>query len=236
MTPPLKSSVFWVHYLPIGTTILAAIFAANLFRRYAYRRDSLHHLWWGIGISFYGFGTFFEGLITLFGNSIFLNKVWYISGAVLGGYPLAQGSVYLLHTRHFAHITSAITIPVVSLTSLFVIMSPVLPEFLELHRPSGAILAWRWIRWMTPFINIYSAFFLVGGAALSSWRYFKKGDPGHRALGSTFIAIGAILPGIGGSMAKVGIIEALYIGEFIGLILIWSGDALCRKTKQSGGA
>ncbi len=90
-----------------------------------------------------------------------------------------------------------------------------------MHRPSGAILAWRWIRWMTPFINVYSAFFLVGGAAVSSWRYVKRHDIGHRAFGSTLIAVGAILPGIGGSMAKAGIIEALYIGEFIGIILIW---------------
>ncbi len=229
---PLESPVIWVHYLPIATTVLAAIFSLNLFQRYANRKESLHHLWWGIGIAFYGLGTFFESIITLFGNSILLNKAWYISGAVLGGYPLAQGSVYLLHPRRFAHITSAITIPLVSLTSLFVIMSPVFPELLELHRPSGAILAWRWIRWITPFINVYSAFFLVGGAALSSWRYFKKADPGPRALGSTLIAVGAILPGIGGSMAKAGIIEALYVGEFIGLIFIWSGDFLCRRSKQ----
>lgn len=233
MRLPLESSVIWVHYLPIGTTVLAAIFAANLFRRYVHRKEGLHHLWWGIGIAFYGLGTFFEGLITLFGNSILLNKAWYISGAVLGGYPLAQGSVYLLHPRRFAYITSALTIPLVSLTSLFVIMSPVFPDLLELHRPSGAILAWKWIRWMTPFINVYSAFFLVGGAAVSSWRYFKRNDLGHRALGSTLIAVGAILPGIGGSMAKAGIIEALYVGEFIGLILIWSGDWLCRRTKQA---
>ncbi|MBI5746850.1 MAG: hypothetical protein HZA13_07595 [Nitrospirae bacterium] len=64
---------------------------------------------------------------------------------------------------------------------------------------------------------------------ISSWRYFKRNDPGHRALGSTLIAVGAILPGIGGTMAEAGIIEALYIGEFIGIILIWSGDSLCRR-------
>lgn len=38
-----------------------------------------------------------------------------------------------------------------------------------------------------------------------------------------FIAVGGILPGIGGTLAKTGVIEALYIGEFAGLILIWIG-------------
>ena len=37
------------------------------------------------------------------------------------------------------------------------------------------------------------------------------------------IAIGGILPGIGGTMAKMGYTEALYLGEFIGLLFIWAG-------------
>jgi sulfite exporter TauE/SafE len=34
---------------------------------------------------------------------------------------------------------------------------------------------------------------------------------------------GAILPGIGGSMARAGMVEGLYVGELAGLILIWLG-------------
>jgi hypothetical protein len=168
-------------------------------------------------------------MITLFGNTIFLNKTWYIAGAILGGFPLAQGSVYLLFSRRFANITSAITLPFLAIASLFVIISPVMPELLEPHRPSGAILAWSWVRLMTPVINLYAAFFLIGGAAISSWRYFHKQGYAHRALGNAFIAVGALLPGIGGAMAKGGIVEALYIGEFIGIILIWIGYSLCLK-------
>ena len=39
MRPP-ESIVIWVHYLPIATTILAAIFAVSLFGRYVHRKKA----------------------------------------------------------------------------------------------------------------------------------------------------------------------------------------------------
>ena len=96
---------------------------------------------------------------------------------------------------------------------------------MESHRPTGAILEWRWVRLMTPFINLYAAAFLVGGAFLSARRYAKSGDFPERVRGNILIAVGGILPGIGGSMAKGGLVEALYIGECVGLVFIWLGYA-----------
>ena len=57
---------------------------------------------------------------------------------------------------------------------------------------------------LTPFINFYAVFFLIGGAIRSAWRHYH--DKGHfyRAAGNALIAVGAILPGIGGSFAKAG--------------------------------
>ena len=37
------------------------------------------------------------------------------------------------------------------------------------------------------------------------------------------IAIGAILPGIGGTATRMGYTEVLYVTELIGLLLIWTG-------------
>ncbi|MGE5692910.1 MAG: hypothetical protein ACM3YF_03925, partial [Candidatus Zixiibacteriota bacterium] len=41
------------------------------------------------------------------------------------------------------------------------------------------------------------------------------------------IAVGAILPGIGGSFSRMGHTEVLYVTEFIGLLLIYRGYRLC---------
>ena len=50
------------------------------------------------------------------------------------------------------------------------------------------------------------------------------------------IAAGALLPGIGGVMAKAGVIEGLYVGELLGLILIWAGYACCVRPQAPGPA
>jgi hypothetical protein len=222
---PATTDAMPVHYLPIATTLISAVFSAILLRRYVVRRSGPHLLWWGWGIAVYGLGTAFEAAITLFGNSVFLTKGWYIAGALLGGYPLAQGSVYLLYPRRIAHLLSSVTVPFIAMASILVVLSPVVAGALEPHRPTGAILGWWWIRALTPFINIYAVVFLIGGAIFSAVKFAKRTDPGagYRAAGNALIAFGAILPGIGGSLAKTGLTEALYVGEFVGLLFIWAG-------------
>jgi hypothetical protein len=216
----------WVHYLPILTTLVSAAFSASLYQRWRQRRTP-QYLWWTLGVGFYGLGTLIEAAITLTGNSVALNKTWYIAGAILGGYPLAQGSLYLSYSRRFANRMTAISLPFVIIASTLVVLSPVVLANLEPYRPSGSILGWRWVRLLTPFINTYAVFFLIGGAFVSAWRYWQRHDSPNRAIGNTLIAVGAILPGIGGGMAKAGVVEALYVGEFIGLLLIWAGERVC---------
>jgi hypothetical protein len=221
-----SSQVLWVHYLPIVTTLVSVAFSATLFRRYR-TKPSPHLLWRAIGVAFYGSGAMVEAMITLGGNSVFLNKAWYITGAILGGYPLAQGSLYLSYSRKFANRLTAISLPIVIVTCVLVTLSPVILANLQPQRPTGAILAWRWVRLVTPFVNTYAGFFLIGGAAASAWRFRRQGGSGNRVVGNTLIAVGALLPGIGGSLAKAGLVEALYVGECIGLILIWIGERTC---------
>ena len=224
MTGP--SELGWVHYLPIATTVIAAAFAWTLLRKYR-ARPTPHIGWWAAGVACYGLGTALESAVTLAGNTAVLTKVWYVAGAVLGGYPLAQGSLYLLASRRFANRATVVSLPFVIAAGVLVLLSPVVPEALEAHRPSGAVLAWGWVRLLTPAINGYAVFFLVGGAILSAWRFWKTVNAGHRAAGNALIAFGALLPGIGGSLAKAGLVEALYAGEFAGIVFIWIGERVC---------
>jgi hypothetical protein len=217
-----------IHYIPILTTVLSALFAASLYRRWTVRKAP-HLWWWAFGITTYGLGTAVESLITLFGNTVLLTKLWYVAGAILGGYPLAQGSLYLSWDRRLANRLTIISLTFVVVSSVLVILSPVNIAALEATRPSGAILGWTWVRLLTPFINLYAVFFLIGGAIRSAWRHYY--DKGHfyRAAGNALIALGAILPGIGGSFAKAGMVEVLYVAECIGLIVIWAGDRVCSR-------
>jgi len=221
-----------VHYLPILTTALSALFATSLYRRWRVRR-SPHLWWWAFGITTYGLGTAIESTITLGGNSVLLTKVWYIAGAILGGCRLAQGSLYLSWPRPLANKLTVASLTLVVVAAILVILSPVNLAALDPVRPSGAVLQWSWVRLLTPFINVYAVFFLIGGAIRSAWRHYRERGHKYRAAGNALIALGAILPGVGGSFAKAGMVEVLYVGECIGIMLIWIGDRVCSREQAS---
>jgi hypothetical protein len=214
-----------VHYVPILTTLVAAAFAVVVLRRYRERRG-LHLLWWGIGMISYGTGTFTEAFTTLFGWHAPVFRMWYITGALLGGAPLAQGTVYLMQRRRTADRLTVGLLSLIGAAAVCVLLSPIDLSQVEPYRLSGRVLVWQWVRGFSPFINLYAVIFLIGGAVLSAVRYSRRGDSGPRALGNALIALGALLPGIGGSFTRFGHVEVLYVTEFIGLLFIFAGYRL----------
>ncbi len=213
-----------VHYLPIATTLVSIVFATVLFRHWRRKPDALYLFWWTLGVALYGVGTLTESLTTLFGWNVLVFKSWYISGALLGGAPLAQGTVYLLMRNRVAHRLTAALVAFVLTASVCVVLSPINHEAIETYRLSGSVLGWQWTRLFSPIINTYALIFLVGGAAWSAWKYWRSSrDFRARAWGNTLIAVGALLPGIGGTFTRFGHVEVLYVTEIVGLILIWSG-------------
>lgn len=217
------------RYLPILSTIISASFAWAILARYLRKPEAYQLLWWGLGIVTYGAGTLIEAWNTLFGWSVPLFKAWYIAGALLGGAPLAIGSIYLLHGKRLGHIAVVCLCLAVGITSIFVILSPIRYELVDPHLLNSKVLGWQAIRRVSPFINTTAFLFLVGGATYSAVRFFKHPESRHVSIGNIFIAIGALLPGIGGIGSRMGHTELLYIGEFIGVILIWIGYKMCLR-------
>jgi hypothetical protein len=214
-----------VHYVPILTTFLALGFAVVLFRRY-HERGGLHLLWWGVGMLTYAAGTVTEAATTLFGWQEPVFRAWYIAGALLGGAPLAQGTVYLLLSKRVADRLTIALIAAISFGAVCVLLSPIRTEMVEPYRLSGRVLGWPWVRLISPFINLYALTFLMGGAIVSAVRYARRVETRHRALANTFIAVGALLPGIGGTFTRMGHVEVLYVTELVGLACIALGYRL----------
>jgi len=212
-----------VHYIPIVTTVLAVVFAVVIFRRYAEHRSGPHLLWWGAGILLYGVGTFTEASVTLLGWSEPLFRTWYISGALLGGAPLAQGTVYLLLRRRTATVLAAVLVCWIAVAAVFVLLTPIDHSLVEVHRLSGRVMEWSWVRLFSPFVNTYAAVFLIGGAVYSAMKFRRTPQLHHRFVGNVLIAVGALLPGIGGTATRMGHVEVLYVTECLGLCLIWLG-------------
>jgi hypothetical protein len=214
--------VSFVYWIPIATTIVASWFATIVLRRYR-ERGGTHLLWWGVGLVLYGVGTLTESLTTIFGWNAWVFRAWYVTGALCGGAPLAQGTVYLLLKRRTAHILSAMLLLATVTGAVLVLLSPVAPSAVDPHRLTGQSLEWQRIRLLSPFINTYAAIFLIGGAIVSAMRYRAQPENRHKYLGNVLIAIGAILPGIGGTFTRYGYVEVLYVTEFVGLLLIYTG-------------
>ena len=232
MTP---SDLHPVHYLPSATTVMALAFLPVLFWRGRLRGWPPHLIWWTIGVACYGAGTMVESIITLRGNTAELNRWWYLAGAILGAWPLATGSVYLVLARRTATILTSISAVPMVVAGVAVMLSPIDVAELAPHRPSGAAIEWTWIRALTPLINLYAAFFLVGGAAWSCIRFWGVAGQRGRTIGTALIALGGLLPGVGGGMAKAGIVEALYVAELAGLLLIWVGYECCTRSGDPTG-
>jgi hypothetical protein len=221
-----------ISYIPVLTTLFSVFFLSRIVPHYLAKR-SPYLLWWTLGVLTFGMGTITESINAIFGWSEWNTKIWYIVGALLGGYPLAQGTIYLLMNRRFADISAIVCSAIIVIAAICVLASPIqIPEGFD-HRLTGRVLgspAWPWVRlYITPLINTYALIFLFGGAVYSAVRYFASENGRTRFLGNILIAIGALLPGIGGSFTAFGYVEVLYITEFIGLSFIYFGYFMMRK-------
>jgi hypothetical protein len=219
-----------VSYVPIATTVLSAGFTLAIASRWARRDRPPHLLWWTAGVALFGVGTFMEGFTAVFGWHAAVFRAWYISGALLGGAPLAQGTVYLLLDRKVANRLAIALVTYVSLASVFVLLTPLNSDLANDSKLNGDVIEWTWVRGFSPLVNTYAFIFLVGGAVVSVMRYRKLND-GRRAAANILIAVGAILPGIGGSFTRAGHTEVLYVTEFVGVILIYLGYHLSTTTR-----
>lgn len=217
-----------VEHIPIITTLFSLYFFVVIYRHYQEKRK-MYLFWWTLGVFTFGFGTATESINVLFGWSEWNFRAWYISGALLGGFPLAQGSVSLLMSKRFATVSSIVILSLVVAGSVCVLLSPIsLPENFD-QKLGGKIFDWQWVRYFSPFINIYSFIFLVGGAVYSAYVYAKQVNKEKRFLGNVLIAVGALLPGIGGTFTRAGYVNVLFVTELLGLLLIYAGYEIMKR-------
>lgn len=218
----------------LATSVLAAGFAVDLARRWLRDRARRHVAWWGAGVVAYGIGAVAAAVIHRGGWSPGWFRTWYLAGAILGGVLLAQGTVYLVHRRDTADRLAA-SVAVLSVGAAAALMlSPVAP--LPSDELGGASIDWVWVRAFTPFLNVYAAGYLVGGAIWSARRLRRdRGITGRRIVGNWLIAAGGLAPALGGVASRLGGEDALPPTLLVGLVLIWIGAVLASGEKRGRG-
>ena len=213
--------------LPLLSSLISFVFAFFVFNRYRTRKGT-HLLLWGIGTLFYGIGGFCEFYYGAFGWDPLIFRLWYLFGAILVAAWLGQGTVYLLAKPDWAKALMIILL-LGSLFAVYKVFTAELdPTLMAASGHTGSELSGRAIvtdgvRVLTPFFNLYGTLTLVGGAAYSAYIFWRKRILLHRAVGNILIAVGAMLPAFGGFFSRLQIPGALYLGEFLGIILLFLG-------------
>jgi len=214
-------------WLPFISCVISFIFAFLVFRRYLARKGA-HLLLWGIGLLLYGVGGFCEAYYGAFGWHALIFRLWYLCGAILVAAWLGQGTVYLLANRKWANGLMVLLV-LGSLYGLLRVFGAQLDPGLmttSIHTGSelsGHAITTSGVRILTPFFNLYGTVTLVGGAAWSAWIFWRKRVLLHRAIGNILIAGGALAPAFGGAFSRFGVPGALYLGELLGVVLMFAG-------------
>lgn len=218
-----------MNYISIFSTIITFIFVIAVFTRYRHRRGA-YLLLWGIGLVFYGLGTLTEVILSITFNELAL-KVWYLSGAMLTAAWLGQGTVHLLvRKRGVASALTGVLVIVSVLAALLVFIAPLTPaaasfdpsvpistQYKEIMTRNSLIIV------LTILLNIYGTITLVGGAIYSAYLFWRKKVLLNRMVGNILIAAGALMPAMGGTFIQAGLVDWLYLSEFIGVILMYAG-------------
>lgn len=218
--------------LPLASAVLSFVFAFAVIKKWNARRSHKHLLVWGIGLIFYGIGGAAEAYTGAFGFNPFVLRVWYLFGAVLVAAWLGQGTVFLLARDKWVKITTVILTLASVAAAIAVFVAPVNAEYQAGAELTGKAFGVTWVRMITPFFNIYGTVTLVGGALYSAYLFWRKRVLPHRMIGNILIAVGAMAPAFGGILNRFGL-PGLYIGEFVGVFLMYIGFLEASRSAQT---
>jgi hypothetical protein len=226
-------------FIPFLSTVVTFAFAFAVFNRYRQRGGS-HLLLWTIGLFFYGLGTLTEAILS-FTPSIFLLRIWYLTGAMLTAAWLGTGTVHLLVRKgNLANVITWILTAVSVLALILVFLVPTTSAGYDISRPvseqyrdifsSAGLLSY--LLAPTIILNLYGTIALVGGAIYSAFLFWRKRILVNRMFGNILIAAGALSPAMGGTFLRAGLTDMLYLSEFVGAVLMFVGFMMATSTQS----
>jgi hypothetical protein len=196
----------------LGAAIVSAIFAALVMAQWLSRRRPFQ-MAWAFGLGLYAIAAFAQFLAEAYGWTPTTYKVYYVVAAPLVA-VLGVGSTLLVHRRAgvgfalytillfagFAVVVAGANVNEAALTSSLPVAGSALPSN---------------VRLFSPLFTVPGSVALIGIAAYSYWR--------SRLSFNLWIGVGALIVAAGGSLARFEIPWALYIGELVGIAVMFWG-------------
>src|SRR5437899_3344856 len=187
--------------LPLGSSVLSFAFAAMVLDQWWQRRQGFQ-LVWGIGLVWYGIAAGSEFWGGAFGWSETVYRTWYLIGAFFVAAYLGAGTVLLLAKTRFGYFVGG-TVLFGGIYSAYVYM------------PKKRVLPAR-MAVLAVAVNFVAS--LPGAVAA-----LRQGRLNSRVPATILIALGAFIPGLTSSLNRFGVTWSFFLGEFLGLLLIFVG-------------
>ncbi|MCX6066792.1 MAG: hypothetical protein NT121_13710 [Chloroflexi bacterium] len=227
-----------MNFIPVLSTLVTFSFTYAVFRRYQ-KKGGTHLALWAFGLLLYGLGTLSEVWMSFAFNELVL-KLWYLTGAMLTAAWLGQGSIQLLVRKGKLAQILTYALAAFSLLALVMVASAPLTGAQSTYNVAGTISEqYKTILtrggltiFLTIILNIYGTLGLVGSALYSAFLFWRKKVLANRMFGNILIAAGALSPALAGTFVKAGIVDALYVSEFIGAVLMFIGFMMATSGKE----
>ena len=225
-------AAFWsAWWWPAATAVLGFVFAWLIFSQWLARRKP-HQLAWTVGMLMYAVAAVMEAYSEAAGQwDPLVYRVYIVLAASLVGF-LGLGSYYLIARDKFGPRVYLGALVVGVAVFFYGTMTTTLrPEML--HALPGIVVGGQALgesgtfpRIMSLPFNISGSIFLLGGALLSVWRFARKREFAYRMWANVLIAIGTLIIGAMGGMARAGNTAGLYVGEMVASAVLLAGFLL----------
>lgn len=197
----------------LGATIVSAIFAGLVFMQWLSRRKP-YQMAWSLGLGLYAVAAFTQFLAEAYSWSVPIYKVYYVVAAVLVA-VLGIGSTLLVHRRAgigFALYTAIVFVGFAVAVAGTAVNTAALGSSIPV---AGTAIPDDNVRAFSPLFTVPGSVALVGIAVYSYWR--------TRLAFNLWIGIGALIVAAGGTLARFNVTWALYIGELVGIAVMFRG-------------
>jgi len=222
--------------VPLLASLVSLAFALVVLDQYLARRQPYQFVW-GVGLGMYFVATGCEFVIGAFGFDAVAFRLWYLFGAIGVAAFLGLGTTYLMIPRRLSTAILMVLLVGFVLATVQTFRAEVDEASVLARLAAGQTLEGKSAfapglsgpRPITPFFNIFGTVALVGGALYSAWVFWRRRIMPHRVVSNVLIAAGAMLPALGGTMARIGHPQFLYILELVGVIIIFAGFLRSRE-------
>ncbi len=207
--------------MSFAAAVISAAFAFLVFHQWLARRKPFQ-IAWSVGLAMFAVAALTQFLAEAYGWSDGVYRLYYYMSAPLVA-VLGIGSAFLVN-RRLGLVFALYTVLLGIGFAWVVFTAPVNAAALQQPIPAGngfpdSVRVW------SALFNIPGSILLIGIALLSYWR--------TRLAFNLAIAAGAIVAAGSGSLATLGITWLLYLGELVGIALMFWGFLLSREPAKA---